>query len=152
MSKYESKLTINLVVSNALNAMEYYERVFDASRGDIYQFENRIGENETNIIVGGVSLRLVDENSNYECFPPKAGEVDSLWLQIVVEDIEKVLEKALHHGGTLIQEVSEFLGVRNAILLDPFGYTWTINQILYEVSYEERLEYFKKLQEEISNN
>ncbi|MEA5015518.1 MAG: VOC family protein [Candidatus Limiplasma sp.] len=142
------KLTLNMVVSNAMEALEFYEKVFNAKRGDMFFFPNKTGENEANIVVGNVELRLVDENAAYHCHPPQKGEVDSIWLQIIVDDMEVVLKKAKENGAVVGQETSEFMGTRHAEITDPFGYTWTINQILREVSYKERYETYLKLQEE----
>lgn len=137
-----SKLTLNLVVANAMEAMEFYERVFDARRGEVFHFPDKKGVNEANIIVGDVELRLIDENESYNCYPPKKGEVDSIWLQMIVDDTEAVLKRAIENGAVVGQEVSEFMGTKYAEITDPFGYTWTINQIIREVSYEERYQFY----------
>jgi uncharacterized glyoxalase superfamily protein PhnB len=44
-----SKLTLNLVVPDAMAAMEFYEKAFGAVRGEVYQFPGRKGANETNV-------------------------------------------------------------------------------------------------------
>ena len=91
---------------------------FDAKRGDVFHFPDRKGENETNIIVGNVELRLMDENASYDCYPPKKGEVDSIWLQMIVDDMEAVLKRAVENGAVIGQEVSEFMGTsRRGVLL-----------------------------------
>lgn len=94
-----SKLTLNLVVENAMEAMEFYEKVFDAKRGDVFHFPGKKGVNEANIIVGNVELRLIDENASYNCYPPKKGEIDSIWLQMIVDDAEAVLKRAVENGA-----------------------------------------------------
>lgn len=144
----EDKLTLNLVVSSAMEAMAFYEKVFHAKSGDVFQFPNKVGENEANITIGNVALRLIDENATYRCHPPKKDEVDSIWLQIIVDDMEAVLNRAKENGAVVGQEVSEFMGTRHAEITDPFGYTWTINQVLREYTYEERYQFYVKLQEE----
>ena len=141
------KLTLNMVVSDAIEAMEFYEKVFDAKRGDIFQFPGKKGENEANIIVGNVELRLMDENASYSCYPPKKDETDSIWLQMIVDDVEEVLKKAIENGAVVGQETSEFMSTRHAEITDPFGCTWTINQIIREVSYEERYQFYVEQQE-----
>jgi PhnB protein len=140
----KDKLTLNLVVPDALAAMEFYEKAFDAIRGEVYRFPNRKGVNETNVTLGGVSLRLIDENADYSCFSPKKGEVDSIWLQIEVSDTDETLKKAVSCGATVGQEPSEFMGVRYAEITDPFGYVWTVNQILREVTFEERYRFYEE--------
>lgn len=137
-----SKLTLNMVVADAMKAMEFYENVFDAKRGDVFHFPGKEGLNEVNLIVGNVELRLIDENASFNCYPPKKDEVDSIWLQMIVDDTEAVLKKAIENGASIGQEVSEFMGTKHAEITDPFGYTWTINQIIREVSYEERYQFY----------
>lgn len=137
-----NQLTLNMVVANAMEAMAFYERVFDAKRGDVFHFPDKKGVNEANIIVGNVELRLIDENASYNCYPPKKGEIDSIWLQMIVNDVEVVLKRAIENGAVVGQEVSEFMGIKYAEITDPFGYTWTINQIIREVSYEERYQFY----------
>lgn len=41
----EMEFTLNLVVTNALAALEFYEKVFEGERGEIYEFTNRQQEN-----------------------------------------------------------------------------------------------------------
>lgn len=146
-----SKLTLNMVVVNAMEAMEFYEKVFDAKRGDVFYFPDKKGVNEANVIVGDVELRLIDENASYSCYPPKKGEIDSIWLQLIVDDTEAVLKRAVENGAVVGQEVSEFMGTKYAEITDPFGYTWTINQIVREISYEERYQFYVEQQENAEN-
>jgi uncharacterized glyoxalase superfamily protein PhnB len=72
-----NELTLNMVVFDAIKAMDFYEKVFDAKKGEIYQFPGRTGVNEANVTVGNVNLRLIDENSGYSCFPP----IRERWIQ-----------------------------------------------------------------------
>lgn len=137
-----SELTLNLVVSSALEALEYYEVVFGGERLEVYDFPESNAYNEANLKVGGVKLRLIDENPEFECYPPKVDEVDSIWLQIMVEDVEGCLAKAVELGGTLEQAIQEFMGTLNGQFKDPFGYTWTVNKIIREVSYQERYDFY----------
>jgi uncharacterized glyoxalase superfamily protein PhnB len=125
-------------------AMGFYEKAFGAVRGDVYHFPNRKGANETNVTLGGVNLRLMDENADYSCFPPKKGETDSIWLQLEVDDVEATLKKALELGAIQGQEISEFMGVRHAEITDPSGYVWTVNQVLREVRFEERYRVYEQ--------
>jgi uncharacterized glyoxalase superfamily protein PhnB len=142
------KLTLNLVVSDALKAATFYEKVFNGTLGDIFSFSERTGENEANVTVGGLDIRLIDENASYRCFPPKEGEADSMWLQFETEDLDTCLRRALEYGATIGQEISEFMGTRYCEITDPYGYTWTVNQIIRKVSYEERYQFYKDLQDQ----
>lgn len=145
-------LTFNLVVSDAIEAMNCYKDVFEGVTGDVYEFPDQEAANEANIQVGSVNLRLIDENPMFDCYPPKAGEIDSIWLQIVVDDVEAVLEKAKKYSVTVNQEINEFMGTKNCGIIDPYGYTWTINQILHEISFEERYAIYHESYENMKKN
>lgn len=144
----QNRLTLNLVVSNALMALAFYEEVLDAKRGDVFDFSNRQQENEVTVFVGNVALRLIDANPLYDCVPPKEGETDSIWLQLLVDDVEATLARAERLGASAIQAPSEWMGMYHAQFTDPFGYTWTINQQLKEISFQDRYEAYLKFQEE----
>jgi predicted lactoylglutathione lyase len=88
------------------------------------------------------------ENPEYSCSPPKQGEVDSIWLQIIVDDVDATLKKAVENGAVVCQEPAEFMGTRHAEITDPFGYTWTINRIIREISFEERYAFYVNMQKE----
>lgn len=143
-----SGLTLNMVVSDALSALVFYEKTFNGIRGEIYEFSNKKGENEANVTINGVCLRLIDENKAYDCVSPKKDETGSIWLQLTVDNADKTLEKAVLNGAEVLQEPNEFMGVRNAIVLDPFGYTWTINQIMKDITFEERYAIYENLHKE----
>ncbi|MGX7196179.1 VOC family protein [Enterococcus olivae] len=143
-----SQLTFTLVVPDAIEAMTFYETVFDGIRGEVYEFPDKTGLNEANITVGNVPLRLIDANPAFDCYPPNKDEIDSIWLQIVVEDVAAILEKSKTKGATVTQEINEFMGTKHAEIQDPFGYTWTINQILREVSFEERYRFYQEFHEQ----
>lgn len=141
----KSLLTLNLVVSDAIEALSFYEKVFNGVVGDVYYFPEAKGNNEANIQVGQVHLRAIDENSAYECFGPKLGEVDAMWLQMEVADVEATLKLALDNGASMTQEMSEFMGTKHVEITDPYGYVWTINQVINKITYEERYEIYKGL-------
>ena len=138
------KLTINLVVSNALEALEYYENAFDGVRGEIMDFPKRKGCNEATVVVGGITLRLIDHNDALGTYAPKKGETDSMWLSMEVENADESLRKAIQYGGTPLQEPLEFLGTIHAQVRDPYGYTWTLSHVENQVTFEERYEFFEK--------
>lgn len=144
----ENRLTLNLVVSNALMALAFYQDVLEGKPGEVFEFPNRPQENEATIFVGHVALRILDANPAYDCFAPKPGETSSIWLQLRVDDVDATLKRADRQGAVDIQAASEFMGLYYAQFTDPFGYTWTINQQLKEISFQDRYEAYMKLQEE----
>lgn len=150
MALMKNQLTFNLVVPNAIKACQFYQKVFDGVPGEIYEFPEKQGLNEANIIVGGVRLRLMDENVTFDCYSPKKDQIGSIWLQIVVEDVEHTLNLCKEFGATITQEINEFMGTKHAEIQDPFGYTWTINQVIEEVSFEERYQFYQEFHENLN--
>jgi len=146
-----AKINLNLVVSDAVEATKFYEELFHGRLGEVYEFSNRKNSNEATVYVGDLALRLVDENAEFECFAPKLGQVSSFWLQIEVADVEATLEKALKLGATKVREISEFLGSKNTEIVDPYGYTWVLNQELTVLSFEEKYRIFDGYHEEIDS-
>lgn len=129
---------INMVVSDSLQALALYESIFEVERLEVTNYER--GLNEAIFTIYGMRFHLLDENLSYSLVAPKAGEVKSVWFNILVPNIEETYEKALAAGCSEIQPITEVedFGVSNAIFSDPFGYTWLIHQVYRQVSFEER--------------
>jgi PhnB protein len=133
-----------MIVPNVLEAMDFYEKVFNAKRGDVYHhFFEKIGDTIGNIIIGDVHICLMDKNSNYGFYPPCERKIYSMCLQIVVDDCKSTLQKAKNNGAIVEQKPVEFMGIKQAQITDPFGYTWNISQIIHKISFEESCQKFK---------
>lgn len=115
---------INMVVSDSLQALALYESIFEVERLEVTNYER--GLNEAIFTIYGMRFHLLDENLSYSLVAPKAGEVQSVWFNILVPNIQETYEKALAAGCSEIQPITEVedFGVSNAIFSDPFGYTW----------------------------
>jgi PhnB protein len=129
---------IDMVVSDSLEALRLYEKVFDAERIEVTAFAR--GTNEAVFSMYGTRFHLLDENPDYMLVAPQPGDPKPMWCNILVPDIRQTFAKALEAGCTEIQPVTELpdFGAINAIFLDPFGYIWMLHQIVREVSFEER--------------
>jgi PhnB protein len=86
----------------------------------------------------GTRFHLLDENEAYMLKAPKAGDFQSMWINVLVPDIEETFKKAIAAGCSEIQPVTEVkdFGVSNAMFCDPFGYQWML-------SFEERMRIFE---------
>lgn len=61
--------------------------------------------------------------------------------------MEAVIKRAIENGAVIVQEISEFMGTKNAVITDPFGYTWIINQIIRELSYKKCYQFYAEQHE-----
>ena len=124
------KLEINMVVEDALGAAEYYKELFDAKILSKTNLEKNL--NEASLIIADTEIRLLNENKDYDLFSPSSDMNSSMWINLIVEDIGSLYEKALEMECKSIQPITEFkeIKVKNAVFSDKFNHTWVLNQIL----------------------
>jgi uncharacterized glyoxalase superfamily protein PhnB len=133
---------IDFVVTDSLEALALYERIFEVECIEVTSFPK--GQNEAIFSVYGVRLHILDENPAFQMLAPKPGDPRPMWLNVAVPDIEKVHAAALQAGCTEVQPVTGMadFGVSNSMFADPFGYLWMLHQIHRVVEFEERVKLF----------
>ncbi|BAC12397.1 VOC family protein [Oceanobacillus iheyensis] len=139
---------IDLVVSDSLKALEYYEKIFDIERVEVSNLPK--GENEVIFSLYGVRFHMLDENPEFELIAPSQDDPKTIWFNVIVPNIKDTYSKAMDLGCVEVQAVTDLpdYGVSNAMFIDPFGYLWMLHQVYKEVSHEERI----KLWEEKRDN
>ncbi len=129
---------INLVVPDALAALQLYESVFPVERREVTAFAK--GYNGAAFSLCGTGFHLLDENPALQLTAPVPGGAHPLWVNVVVEDLGAVFDRAKAAGFGVEQDVVDQpeLGVRNALLSDPFGHLWMLHEVTREVPFEDR--------------
>ena len=142
------RVTPALVVDGAAQALEFYAEVFDATermrtpgpQGTIAHAEIEIGD----------SIVIVEDESPYMGIKaPPSGGLDGTptFLYIYVEDVDAVIERAVHLGATLRRPPQDqFYGDRDAFIVDPFGHGWTIATHVEDVAPDEMMRRMAALQ------
>lgn len=121
------RLEVNMVVINAKEAGEYYKNLLKAEILSTTDFNQ--GMNETMIKIGGIEIRILDENKNLSMFAPEKVGGSSMWLNIWVDDIDEYYNHVVDQGVQVISPVQEFPGpAKNAVFADKFNHVWVINQ------------------------
>ncbi len=135
---------VDMVVVNSLEALRLYEKIFDTERVEVSDLEQ--GLNEAIFTMYGTRFHLLDENPAYQLNAPKEGDPKSMWMNVLVPDINVTFDKAISAGCAVIQPVTELtdFGVSNAVFSDTFGYVWMLHQMHRVVSYEERKRIFEE--------
>ena len=130
---------IDFCVHDVLKAFELYEKVFNAEALAKTAFER--GMNACLFTVFGSRFLMLDENSEYGLNAPQEGSPASIWLNILVEEIKPVYDKALESDFTVIQPLQNMpdIGVQNAMVKDPCGIVWMIHQVDKTVSFEDKI-------------
>src|SRR5262249_61962148 len=88
--------------------------------------------------IANTVVKLADEHPEYNIFGPETLGGSSVGLNLYVDDVDAVTERAIAAGAKVIRPVSdEFYGDRVGKISDPFGHEWTIATHKEDVSMEE---------------
>ncbi len=139
-----SQVEIDFIVKDVLQALQFYEQVFEVERVEVGDFV--VGENSVIMKIYGTAFHLLDENPNFQLIAPTPETYIPIWFNVTVPHIETVFNKALAAGATAIQPITEMpdMGLKNAMFKDPFGYMWLLHEVLEVVSYEDRARILEK--------
>ncbi|NLY20454.1 MAG: VOC family protein [Tissierellia bacterium] len=130
---------IDFVVKDSLKALELYESIFEVERIEVTSFP--VGQNEAIFSIYGTRFHILDENPEFGLFAPTPDTTQTMWLNVLVEDIAKTHDAAIKAGCTVIQDLTkmEDFCVSNSVFKDPFGYMWMLHEIHTVVSFEDRV-------------
>lgn len=122
------KLEINMIVSDAKAAGDFYQKVLQAKL--ISQTDEETTMNETVMLLAGVEVRILNENQDFGMFAPVEGAPVSMGINLYVDDIESFFDNAIAEGCKAISPVQAFPDVpaKNAVFSDKFNHVWVINQ------------------------
>lgn len=134
----------DMVLEDCLAAFGLYREVFGAESVEATNLPK--GQNEVVFTLHGVRFHMLDQNEEFQLRAPAKGMVLPCWMNVLVEDIRAVYDKAVGCGFTVISPLTDMMdfGVSTVSLLDPFGYQWMLTQIHEFKSFEERVELLTK--------
>ena len=97
-------------------------------------------------MIGNSKVYLSDESPEWHAKAMPEGTQASSLIAIATEDCDAAFKKAVEAGGKPLREPEDqFWGVRESMILDPFGYRWSFSQMIEEVSPEEMAKRAKEL-------
>ena len=79
---------IDFVVTDSLQALALYETIFEVERVEVTSFPK--GQNEAVFTIYGVRFLMLDKNPEFQLVAPKPGAPQSMWLNVLVPDIQRV--------------------------------------------------------------
>ena len=130
-------VTPYLIVDGAAAAIEFYKKAFGAV--EVMRMpgpDGRIGHAE--ILIGDSHVMLADENPSMNARSPKSVGGSPVSLLVYVEDVDKVVDRAVAAGAKLERPVeNKFYGDRMGGVEDPFGHLWYVGTHIEDVSPEE---------------
>ena len=133
----EPTVTFSLTVKDTSRALSFYTRAFGAE--ELFRMPSPDGGvAHAEFMIGNTRIYISDEYEDYHAFAMPAGATASCLFSIQVEDCDAACKRAMGAGATALAEpADQFWGVRSAILRDPFGYRWCLNQRIEELTPEE---------------
>ena len=130
-------VTPYLIVDGAADAIEFYKKAFGAT--EVMRMpgpDGRIGHAEVRIADSHVML--ADEAKEMGHKGPKTVGGSPISLLLYVEDVDKVVDRAVAAGAKLTRPVADqFYGDRTGGIEDPFGHQWYVATHVEDVSPEE---------------
>jgi len=124
-----------IVVGNAAAAIDFYKKAFDAE--ELFRLvdpaSGKIGHAE--LFIGNGVLMISDEYPDFGARSPQGVGGCPVRLHLDVKDAESTVGKAVTSGGSVLRKLSlQFHGCKQALIADPFGYSWFISQSVEKVS------------------
>ncbi len=131
-------VTPYLSVKGASDAIEFYQRVFDAK--ERYRLPGPDGKTigHAEIMIGDSILMLADENPQWGNKSPDTLNGTPINLVVYVPDVDGYFKRAVDAGATVVRPVADqFYGDRAGCIKDRFGFTWTLMTHIEDVTHEE---------------
>jgi PhnB protein len=126
-----------LIVTDAAKAIEFYKKILGAKeRMRMPAPGGKVGHAE--LTFGNSTVMLADEFPDMNALSPATVGGTPVSLMVYVDDVDKVVDRAVAAGAKLIRPVKDqFYGDRSGCITDPFGHQWTISTHVEDVSMEE---------------
>jgi len=130
-------VTAHLIVQGAARAIAFYTRAFNAR--ELYRLVEpggKIGHAE--LVIGSSRIMLCDEYPDFGALSAGTIGGSPIKLLVYVDDADAVMRQALAAGATELRPVkNQFHGDRSGMVLDPFGFSWSIATPVEDVSPDE---------------
>jgi len=133
-------VTPYLTIDDAARAIDYYKKAFGASeRMRMETPDGKIGHAE--IEIGDSLVMISDPAPESTIRPPSELGGTSAGIFLYVEDVDKVVKRAVDAGATVTMEVADqFWGERFGSIRDPFGHEWSVATHIEDVPPQEMTE------------
>jgi len=125
----------HFTVADAQSAIEFYRKAFGAH--ELYRLTDpdgrRIGHAE--IEIGGSVMMLNDEYPDFGARCPDTIGGSPVVFFLEVANADATIERAAQCGATVLRPAADqFHGYRSGMVLDPFGYRWSVSHKVEDVT------------------
>lgn len=127
-------VTAYLIVKGAMQAIDFYKKVFGAKVVLLFERPERIMAH-AELIIGDTRMMLSDECLERNVRSPKSVGGTPVNLHLYVKNADAVFDKAIAHGATVLRAMENmFYGDRSGFIQDPFGHQWFVSTHIENVS------------------
>jgi PhnB protein len=125
-----------LAFRDPAKAIEFYTRALGAK--ETFRFEVGGSIPHAEIVIGDSTIDVAGEWPEGGRFSAETLGYSPISMTIQVADVDAFAEHAVAAGMKLVREAQDqFYGHRDALLQDPFGYSWAVFTVKEEMSVEE---------------
>ncbi len=123
-----SELTPYIAVRDARQAIAWYVEHLGAqvTYEPIVMPDGRVGHVE--LAVDGARWMMSDEHPEIQVEAPAPGRGAAVTLHLTVKDVDAAVARMVAGGAVLDRGPDDNPGGRGAVLRDPFGHRWFLNQ------------------------
>jgi len=131
-------VSVYLVVKNAVEALEFYQKAFGAEAGAHMTGPDGKSTMHAEMRIGNSTVMLTDENPQWQMKSPETLGGSPASLHVYVDDVDKMFGRAVEAGCTVLAPIMDaFWGDRYGKLADPYGHQWGIATHKEDVSPED---------------
>jgi PhnB protein len=125
-------------------AIEFYKQALGAK--ETFRFEVGGQIPAANIMIGDSAIAITGEWPEGNRFSAETLGNSPIWMTVEVANVDQFVDHAVDRGMKLLREPkNQFYGHRDALLSDPFGYTWNISTVTEQMSVEEMHRRMKRM-------
>ena len=130
-------VTPYLIINGAARAIDFYEKVFDAT--EVMRMADPSGKvGHAEIQIGDCRIMLADAHPEMGHRSPQSLGGSPVGIHLYLKDVDGTVEKAVAAGAKLERPVTDqFYGDRSGQIRDPFGHLWTVSTHKEDLSPEE---------------
>lgn len=125
-----------MTFKDAAKAIEFYKNAFGAR--ETMRFDTPTGIPHAEIMIGDSTILLAEEWPEGGRYSAETLGSSPVLMSVSVPDVDAFVAHAVSAGAKIQRAVADqFYGRREGILLDPFGYSWSVSTVKEEMPVEE---------------
>lgn len=128
--------TPRIAFRDPARAIEFYKRALGAK--EIFRFQVGNDIPQAQLRIGDSTINIAGEWPEGGRFSAETLGNSPISMTVQVDDVDAFTEHSVAEGMKLVREPKDqFYGHRDALLQDPFGYSWAVFTVKEEMSVEE---------------